>query len=218
MKTIYLANPYGFSPTQRAALLPPIIGALEKMGFEVWEPFSRCSSADFTRPEWVREVGQQCLSDVRNADAIFAIVNGCPPDEGVMFELGYAVALGKPFFLFRDDFRKCTDSNELPLNLMAFVGLQNHEDWRARYFTSLNDLNDKRKQLYAFAPRQRPEPAAGQWWRFPGERPYRLTRRYHDDLDWCCEHEPGADDGLMYDSDFQDPRVIYCGDGETPSE
>ena len=30
-KTIYLANPYGFSAQQKMMLLPPIVGALEKL-------------------------------------------------------------------------------------------------------------------------------------------------------------------------------------------
>ena len=38
-RTIYLANPYGFSLQQKAALLPPIVDALESLGLEVWEPF-----------------------------------------------------------------------------------------------------------------------------------------------------------------------------------
>ena len=51
------------------------------------------------------------------------MVNGCPPDEGVMVELGLAIAGEKPVFLFRDDFRRCTDSEAYPLNLMVFTGL-----------------------------------------------------------------------------------------------
>ena len=37
-KTIYLANPYGFSEQQKRLLLPPIIAALEGMGLEVGNP------------------------------------------------------------------------------------------------------------------------------------------------------------------------------------
>ena len=40
-KTIYLANPYGFSEEQKAILLPRIAAALETLGLEVWEPFER---------------------------------------------------------------------------------------------------------------------------------------------------------------------------------
>ena len=40
-----------------------------------------------------------------------------------MVELGLAIAWEKPVFLFRDDFRRCTDSEAYPLNLMLFTGL-----------------------------------------------------------------------------------------------
>lgn len=33
-----------------------------------------------------------------------------------MVELGYAIALEKEIFLYRDDFRSCSDSEEFPLN------------------------------------------------------------------------------------------------------
>ena len=36
--------------------------------------------------------------------------------------------IGKPTFLFRDDFRKCTDSDEYPLNLMIFSGIP-YDSW-----------------------------------------------------------------------------------------
>ena len=39
-----------------------------------------------------------------------------------MVELGLAIAWEKPVFLFRDDFRRCTDSEMYPLNLMLFTG------------------------------------------------------------------------------------------------
>ena len=67
------------------------------------------------------------------------MVNGVPPDEGVMVELGIAVALGKPTFLFRDDFRRATDSEQYPLNLMLFTGMPEHE-WRDYYYTSLEEI------------------------------------------------------------------------------
>ena len=97
--------------------------ALEGLGLEVWEPFERNGQVDLSKPGWAHQVAQRDLQDVRDADALFAIVNGTPPDEGVMVELGAAIALGKPTFLFRDDFRRCTDSEEFPLNLMLFAGL-----------------------------------------------------------------------------------------------
>ena len=119
---IYLASPYGFSPQWQRLLLPEFIRALESLGLEVWEPFERNGQVVLAQPGWAHQVAQRDLQD-EDADGLFAIVNGTPPDEGVMVELGAAIALGKPTFLYRDDFRRCTDSEDYPLNLMLFSGL-----------------------------------------------------------------------------------------------
>ena len=99
-KIIYLASPYGFSAQQKELLLPPFVEALESLGAEVWEPFVRNNQIDFSESGWAYRVGQADLKDVVKSDAIFAIVNGTPPDEGVMVELGAAIALNKKVFLF----------------------------------------------------------------------------------------------------------------------
>ena len=149
-KTIYLANHYGFSAQQRALLLPPIIAALEQLGLEVWEPFDRNNQVDFSQPGWAYQVGQADFRDVVDANAIFAVVNGVPPDEGVMVELGMAIALSKPTFLFRDDFRRATDSEEYPLNLMLFTGIP-EQDWQDYYFTSVAEITAPEKALARWA-------------------------------------------------------------------
>ena len=146
-KTLYLASPYGFSEHWRVKLLPEFISKLESMGASVWEPFDRNSNIDISKCGWANKVANSNLNDLRQADALFAIVNGVPPDEGVMVELGVAIALGKPTFLFRDDFRKCTDSNEYPLNLMIFLGVPS-DSWNDYYYSSLEELDCKKKAIY----------------------------------------------------------------------
>ncbi len=87
---------------------------------------------------------------MRAADAIFAVANGVPPDEGVMVELGMAIALGKPAFLFRDDCRRATDSEDYPLNLMLFSGLP-RAGWQDGYYESLAELAAPDKGLAHWA-------------------------------------------------------------------
>ena len=149
-KTIYLANPYGFSAQQKEKLLPDIIAALESLGLEVWEPFSRNNQEDMSKSGWAYRIGQADFRDVRDSDAIFAVVNAVPPDEGVMVELGMAIALGKPTFLFRDDFRRVTDSEEYPLNLMLFTGLP-EKGWQDFYYTSVEEIVDPNRALARWA-------------------------------------------------------------------
>ena len=86
-KTIYLASPYGFSAQCKRLLLPEFVAALSELGLTVWEPFERNGSVYVTKPGWAYRVAQQCMQDVRSADGVFAIVNGTPPDEGVMVDV-----------------------------------------------------------------------------------------------------------------------------------
>lgn len=148
-KTLYLANPYGFSDQQRRLLLPPIIKQLESLGAEVWEPFERNNQVDMAQPGWAYQVAQADVQDVQRCDGVFAIVNGTPPDEGVMVEVGIAIALHKPIFLFRDDFRRCSDSEEYPLNLMVFAGLP-QLDWKHYYYTTVAEITNPHKALFSW--------------------------------------------------------------------
>ena len=150
MKKIYLASPYGFSEQQRRLLLPELVRALEDLGLEVWEPFARNNQVDFSQPGWAHQVGQADMRDVLEADAILAVANGCPPDEGVCVELGIAAGANKPTFIFRDDFRRVTDSEEYPLNLMLFVGIPK-DTWRDYYHTSVSEIPEKALARWARA-------------------------------------------------------------------
>ena len=146
-KIIYLASPYGFAQQWRKRLLPEFVRSLEKLGAEVWEPFQRNSQVDLAESGWAHKVAVADLEDVKNSDCIFAIVNGTPPDEGVMIEIGVAIALGKPTFLFRDDFRRCSDSEDYPLNLMLFSGMP-AVGWQDYFYTSIDEISNPKKALY----------------------------------------------------------------------
>lgn len=139
-KVVYLANAYGFSMHQKASLLPQVVERLEYLDLEVWEPFARRSAemGVLEAKGWARKIALANAGDVIRCDGVVAIVNGTPPDEGVCVELGMAFALGKPCWLFRDDFRRCSDSDEFPLNLMLLAGLPG--DWRLRYYNNVNQL------------------------------------------------------------------------------
>jgi nucleoside 2-deoxyribosyltransferase len=145
-KKIYLASPYGFSKQWKSKLLPDFINQLEALGLEVWEPFGRSEQIDKTKAGWANKIARADLDDVKNCDAVFAVINGTPPDEGVMIELGVAIGLNKPIFLFRDDFRLCTDCEDYPLNLMIFCSLPS-ECWRDFYYTDLSEINSPNKAL-----------------------------------------------------------------------
>ena len=148
-KKLYLANPYGFSK-QTKTLLNEFLEIFNDLNVEVFEPFERAKSLTKQESEWAYYVARNNFNDLKECDCIFAIVNGNPPDEGVMIELGIAIALKKEIFLFRDDFRNCSDSEQYPLNLMIFLGLP-RDNWKKYYFESLEDITSNEKGFVEWA-------------------------------------------------------------------
>ena len=148
-KKLYLASPYGFSK-QTKKLLYEFIDIFNSLNIEVYEPFERTKHIIKKEGEWAYELARSNFNDLQKCDAIFAIVNGTPPDEGVMIELGIAIALKKQIFLFRDDFRSCSDNNQYPLNLMLFLGLPKN-NWEKYYFESLQDIKSDKKGFVDWA-------------------------------------------------------------------
>ena len=148
-KKLYLANPYGFSK-QTKNLLNEFINIFNDLNIEVYEPFERTKQIIQKKDNWAYSLAESNFNDLKKCDCIFAIVNGTPPDEGVMIELGIAIALKKKIFLFRDDFRTCSDSNQYPLNLMLFLGLPK-DNWEEYYFESLQDIKSNKKGFVEWA-------------------------------------------------------------------
>jgi hypothetical protein len=151
---VYLASGLGFSLDARATTLPSLVRALEELGCDVHEPFTMAGegakTAEEQPPGWAYRVGQSDLQAVRDCDALFCCANANPPDEGAMVELGMAIALGKPTFLFRDDFRQCAPCEGYPLNLMLFCGLPQH-GWERYFYSSLAELANPDKALAHWA-------------------------------------------------------------------
>ena len=148
-KKLYLANHYGFSK-QTKNLTFEFIKIFNNLNLEVFEPFERTKKLVKGKGNWAYDVAQTNYNYLKKCDCIFAIVNGNPPDEGVMIELGIAIALKKSIFLFRDDFRNCADSDQYPLNLMIFLGFPK-DSWQKYYLESIEDLTNDKKNFIKWA-------------------------------------------------------------------
>ena len=96
-KKLYLANPYGFSK-QIKSLLQEFTNIFKDLNIDVYEPFERTKYMMQKEGDWAYDLAKSNFYDLKKCDGIFAIVNGTPPDEGVMIELGIAIALKKKSF------------------------------------------------------------------------------------------------------------------------
>ena len=144
-RRLFLATAYGFAGSHMEGRHRVLRCILTALGAEVREPLP-IGEVNALPPGWAWRVGRQHAEGVRGADGLFAVVNGSPPDEGVMIEVGMAVALRMPVFLFRDDRRQSGGDDGYPLNLMLFAG-HTCEGWRDFWYTDLADLGNPAKGL-----------------------------------------------------------------------
>ena len=63
-----------------------------------------------------------------------------------MVELGLAIAWGKRTFLFRDDFRRCADTEVYPAEPDAVRGLP-ESGWESYWYGSVEEIADPDKAL-----------------------------------------------------------------------
>lgn len=148
--TVYLANDLGFSTQMRENFLPKFVAAIHQAGCDVLEPFHRNNNMHKPDNEkWELECAKGDLADVRNADAVFAIVNGMTIDDGVAVEIGIAIGMGKPVFLYRDDHRQWESEQGFPFNFMLLLGCPNLEKgaWRDYMYSSIREITWEHKPL-----------------------------------------------------------------------
>jgi nucleoside 2-deoxyribosyltransferase len=117
--SVYLAAPL-FSLNERASNRR-LARALEQVmpEVEVILPQDIKYHNKFNDPKWFGEVYKACLAGIDRAAAVIAILDGPSSDDGTSFEVGYAVAKGKPIVGVRTDYRA---SQEMGCNLMLSRG------------------------------------------------------------------------------------------------
>lgn len=116
---IYFAAPL-FSLNERSSNRR-LAAAIEKLspGVKVLLPQDLKFHNQFNAPEFFGEVYAGCLKLLEDSDVIVAILDGPSADDGTAYEVGYAVAKGKPVIGIRTDYR---DSQERGMNLMLSRG------------------------------------------------------------------------------------------------
>lgn len=134
MRTVYLANPLGFSPLT-AIGLDHVKANLEKH-FKVLEPFKENDEFgqkinQILESETNINILKQKLKEINNkigkknaglidgSDLVIAILDGPEVDSGVAAEIGYANARGKEIHGLREDFRPGGDNLGSVINLQV---------------------------------------------------------------------------------------------------
>lgn len=104
MKTIYLAGFEVFRPDAQA--YGEALKALcQRYGFDGWYPLDHAAPADLSGRALAQWIYEANIGLIQRADMVMANLNpfrGHEPDSGTAFEVGYAIALGKPVWAYLD--------------------------------------------------------------------------------------------------------------------
>ncbi len=132
-RTIYLANPLGFSEAGARFIRDVLAPQLASRGVEVVNPFDLVDPSKFSalqamaagdaRIEAWRalnmEIGEGNVAAIDRCDAVLAILDGVDVDSGTASEIGYAFAKGKRIVGYRGDFRPAAENEGCTVNLQV---------------------------------------------------------------------------------------------------
>ncbi|SNB47444.1 nucleoside 2-deoxyribosyltransferase [Geobacter sp. DSM 9736] len=132
MRKAYLASPLGFSH-ELSGYLERVKARLREVGLEVTDPWEQSYAAELEAARHVtgHDARHRMLRDlagvigsanerlIREADILFAVLDGAEVDSGTASEVGFAAGLGKVCYGLRTDWRNSGDLPGLPLNLQV---------------------------------------------------------------------------------------------------
>ena len=122
MKKIYLAGPDVFE-TDAIAQGQKFKALCHQYGFEGHFPLDNTIKAADTPYETAKAIQEANIALIHNCDIIIANLNpfrGLEPDSGTVFEVGYAMALGKEVYAYAEDLSpmitRIQEAHNLPEN------------------------------------------------------------------------------------------------------
>jgi nucleoside 2-deoxyribosyltransferase len=101
-RNVYLAAPLFTKAEQDFNL--SVCEYLTANGYQVFLPQQECKKAEG------EDIYKTCLSGLKSAEIVVAIVDGADADSGTCWECGYAVSQGIPVIAVRTDFRVSGDT------------------------------------------------------------------------------------------------------------
>ncbi len=111
MPTLYYAGPL-FTDAERLWNAANVNALREQLtGWTILVPQEFCANFDggvTGKPDFA-QVYEACLSHLKNATMVLAILDGADADSGTSFEMGYALARNIPIIGLRSDWRPAED-------------------------------------------------------------------------------------------------------------
>lgn len=155
----YVAGPLGFSEVGRAFHNGQFIPMLERLGFEILDPWKL--TADelcvpvFAMPygperrtslQWLNKIIAKNNADaIVRCDVVVAVLDGTDVDSGTAVEIGFAAALGRAIEGYRGDFRLSADNDGSTVNLQVQHFICSHA-WPGKIATTLEELERNLKE------------------------------------------------------------------------
>lgn len=132
-RTVYLANPLGFSEAGARFIRQVLTPELARQGLELLNPFDLVnpdrinalhvmSAGPQRRESWRAlnaEIGAGNVAAIDRCDAMLAVLDGSDVDSGTASEIGYAFARGKFIVGYRGDFRSAAENEGSIVNLQV---------------------------------------------------------------------------------------------------
>ncbi len=132
-RTVYLANPLGFSEAGSRFIREVLTPELARQGLELVNPFDlvdpdkvnalHAMEAGPKRREFWRtlnaEIGAGNVAAIDRCDAMLAVLDGSDVDSGTASEIGYAFARDKRIVGYRGDFRSAGENEGSVVNLQV---------------------------------------------------------------------------------------------------
>ena len=130
---VYLASPLGFS-SEHNPYRDKVTAVLVAQGCALFDPWEQghfnqriheaqnimdYSLRVIAFKEIAAAIGKCNEDGIRDADLVFAILDGAEVDSGTASELGFGSALGKRCYGLRTDFRESGDFHGIPVNLQV---------------------------------------------------------------------------------------------------
>jgi len=135
LKKIYLiTHLYNIDDKIRTCKLETFLK--DKFDVEIYMPYRDSKEEDIDESNWKKTIFQEDIKAINKADIVIGYVDGLEFDEGIGFEIGYALSLGKNVIILNSDFIKYSVNNKISRKIDPIIDYLN-----IKYLHIKHDIN-----------------------------------------------------------------------------